>query len=378
MRLAFELARELVRRGHEVTAITTDVLDDTNRHGAGGKGVQDIEGVKAVYMKNLSNRLAYSHQLFLPMRMKKALGELDFVPDIIHMHGHRHLLNNLAGGFAVKKNIPYVMTANGTAPNIERKMLAKRIFDKLFGDKVLRDAAGFVAVSKAEIAQYNSMGIDKDKVQLIYNGIDLEVFNSLPQRGRLREKLGIGADDTVVLYMGKITPRKGVEHLVDAVALEPGWKLIIAGNDMGHGKVVKEKVRALGIEDRVYFTGLLVEKPRLSAYVDADVCVYPSTLEIFGLVPFEAILCGTPVVVSDDCGCGEIINEEKAGRTVPYADPEALRQAIMATLSNSLESKEMVKRGKNFIEKELSWATIAGKTEEFYEKVAGSWQGYLQ
>jgi glycosyltransferase involved in cell wall biosynthesis len=81
-------------------------------------------------------------------------------------------------------------------------------------------------------------------------------------------------------------------------------------------------VEQLGLSDKVRFIGFM--SPLAAAYQDADVLVYPSTYEIFGLVPFEALLCGTPVIVTDDCGCGEIIKEAGCGYLVHYGDVAGL------------------------------------------------------
>ena len=85
------------------------------------------------------------------------------------------------------------------------------------------------------------------------------------------------------------------------------------------------------------FPGLLLGDDRNAAYVDADVVAYPSTDEIFGLVAAEALMCGTPVVVCDDSGCGEVVRAAGGGRLVPYGDPAALAIALQALLDDPAE-----------------------------------------
>ena len=106
---------------------------------------------------------------------------------------------------------------------------------------------------------------------------------------------------------------------------------------------------------------------KISAYMDADVLVYPSILEIFGLVPFEAIMCGTPVIVTDDCGCGELIKDSKSGYLVEYGDVNSLKEKMRIILENPQEGYEFVDNGKKFIYKKLSWEKIVEKMEENYE-----------
>ena len=88
----------------------------------------------------------------------------------------------------------------------------------------------------------------------------------------------------------------------------------MAGNDMGGGAGRACARRSLGLEPRTLFTGLLKGRDRLEALADAEVVVYPSQDEIFGLVPLEALLAGTPVIVADDSGCGEVVQANR-GRT---------------------------------------------------------------
>jgi glycosyltransferase involved in cell wall biosynthesis len=109
--------------------------------------------------------------------------------------------------------------------------------------------------------------------------------------------------------------------------------LVIAGNDMGAGSEARSLVRALGLEGRTLFTGLLRGHDRLEALADADVLVYPSQDEIFGLVPLEALLSGTPAIVAGDSGCGEVMRAIGGGPVVPLGDVDALARAIDGVLA---------------------------------------------
>ncbi len=105
-------------------------------------------------------------------------------------------------------------------------------------------------------------------------------------------------------FLGKITPRKRVDHLIRAFARlrTPGATLVVAGNDMGAASTARAAAREAGVGDRTHFVGLLEGAGRLELLADADVVVYPSEHEIFGLVPLEALLVGTPVVVVERLG----------------------------------------------------------------------------
>src|SRR6185369_9429790 len=110
--------------------------------------------------------------------------------------------------------------------------------------------------------------------------------------------------------------------------------LVIAGNDMGGTAEARQLAASLGIGERTHMTGLLAGRDRLDALTAAAVVVYPSQREIFGLVPLEALLCGTPVIVAGDSGCGEVVRGTGGGQVIPYGDPSALANAIDTALAD--------------------------------------------
>jgi len=299
--------------------------------------------------------------------MRKAVRKTIANFDIIHIHGHRNLLNNIIHCSAQRFQKNYIFSAHGTAIPIERRVFVKRIFDLVFGNRILRDAKRFIAVSEKEVEQYGMMGITPDRVSVVYNGLDIGAFHNLPEKGTFRHRYGLEGKE-IILFLGKITPRKGVDFLVRAYSMlqRDNAVLVIAGNDMGYKTKVDRIIAERNLGSRVLYTGILVDDWKLAAYRDADVVVYPSVYEVFGLVPFEALLCGTPVIVADDCGCGEIIGREGIGGIIRYNDDSGLRDAIEEVLENREHRCEMTRRGKAFVEHELSWGMIASQYEDVY------------
>lgn len=368
-RVVYELSKELAGRGHEVTVYTTDVLDQFSRCAMSGKETV-VDGIKVRYFRNISNKMAYAAQVFLPEGLCEAVGHAVSGFDIIHLHGHRNFLNNIVHYYAGKFNKKYVLSGHGTIPRIERRIGAKVIFDMFFGNRVLKDAERFIAVSAHEVRQYMAMGIERDKISVIYNGIDTGAYNILPEKDSFRKKYGL-TGKKIILFLGKITPRKGVDFLVRAFA---GLKmddavLVIAGNDMGFRGKVEDIIKESHLGERVVFTGLLTGDEKHGAYQDADVVVYPAIHEIFGLVPFEAVMCGAPVIVTDDCGCGEIIGSQDIGYLVKYNDISALTDLIGKVICNNDEALEKVRKGRKFIMDNLDWERTGNKYLDIYNGV---------
>ncbi len=357
-RIVDGLTRALVQQGVGCTVWTTDARDQRR---SGMPADRDHHGVRVLTSRNLSNQLAYRHQLFVPTS-----DELDRLGpvDVVHLHGHRHLLNNRAVAWAARRGIPYVMTPNGTLPRHERKVGAKLAWDLLISGSVPRGAARLIAVSGSEAGQFVQDGYAPETVVRIPNGLELDEFSELPRPGAFKQRWGI--EGRVVAYLGQVSPRKGVEHLVAAFAQggPGGATLVIGGNDMGGMALARQNADA-----GVVFTGLLEGPERLALLVDADVLVYPSTREVFGLVPFEGLMCGTPAVVGGDCGCGELIAQAGAGLLVRHADVQGLRARIQTLLDDEVAAGAMVRRGRRYVEQHLSFTRVAQQHAALYDAV---------
>ncbi len=360
-RIVYGLGRALVRAGIQVSVWTTDALDAHERNGVPPR--RTLEGMEVFTSENLSNSLAYHQQLFLPRGAGAALSSIGHV-DVVHLHGHRHLLNTWALRWARQRGIPVVFTPNGTLPRLERKVSFKALWDLAVAAEVPREAARSIAVAPAEVGHMRTAGIAADRIVRIPNGLMLEEFESLPPRGAFREQWGI--EGPIVAYLGRISPRKGVEHLASAAGNPrlKGATVVVAGNDMGGLATAR---RAAG--EGVVFTGLLEGADRLSLLVDADVLVYASSDEIFGLVPFEGLMCGTPAVVGGDCGCGELIQEAGAGLLVRHSDVEGLVRRIQTLLEDAEAREAMVRRGRRYVTEKLSFDTLATRHVSLYKEV---------
>ena len=323
--------RGLEARGHQVTVCTTDVCDaDRRLPPAGGQDGCDIR-----VFRNLSNAAAYHLQFFVPLGMSAFLQTHVGQFDVVHVHGLHHLPGVFAARACAREGVPYVLTPHGTAPYIERRRLAKRVFDLTIGRGVVQGASAVIAVSGAERDQLRALGVQAADIVVIPNPLAFEEFEAVP-RGAFRRRIGASPDQPLVVYLGKLTPRKRLDTLAQAFArLERAdARLIIAGNDMGYGAQLRRLVARLGLADRTLFTGLLPGRARLEALADADVVTYASEHEVFGLVPVEALLCGTPVVVANDSGCGEVIAATGAGLTVPPGNAAELARAIARVLED--------------------------------------------
>jgi glycosyltransferase involved in cell wall biosynthesis len=357
--VVFQISKCLAKRGHKVTIL------------AGDFGFQEANfpenGATKIIFPSISRWGFYITPKIISW-CRNHLSEFN----VIHLHEVRTFQNIIVHRFAVKRRIPFVLSAHGTLPVIVQRKFAKQFYDFLFGKRLLYHARQHLAVSPEEENQYLEYGIEKEHIRMIYNGLDMDEYSQLPARGEFRKHLGIADNVKIILFLGRLHKRKGIDVLIRAYSklsknIGPS-ALIIAGPDDGSLKELHSLVMSQGLNDQVKFIGPLYGRDKLSAYVDADVQISPGIYEIFGLVPLEAIMCGTPVVVSDDCGLGQIINTAQAGYTVPYGNADALAQTMLHMLSNPEEARQKVEAGQRFIRKNMDWNKITDKLIDLYQE----------
>jgi glycosyltransferase involved in cell wall biosynthesis len=359
--VVYHVARYLGKKGHDVTVV------------AGDYKYREKSFPESDFRQVMLRSMVSQWGFYLTPSLVAWAREHVAGFDVIHMHEVRTFQNVIMRHFAVRYGIPYVLSAHGTLPIIVERKLAKRAYDLLFGRALLTSASRLVAVSPVEVEQYRQAGIEEERIRVIYNGLDLDEFSHLPPRGTFRRKLGIAERAKVVLFLGRLHKRKGINYLIEAFARlrteVSNPVLIIAGPDDGELARLQALSGRLRLGERVRFTGPLYGEDKLAAYVDADVLASPAVYEIFGLVPFEALMCGTPVVVTDDCGSGQLIGEAQAGYLVSYGDVEGLAAALLQALSNREEAMRKVKAGQGYIRERLDWDVIVRDLESVYTEV---------
>jgi len=360
--VCFNLSKQLAKRNHEVTIITSD-FQFVSQY---AKEIRD-NGVQVLSFPCIAN---YGLFLYTPS-MKTWLERNIENYDLIHLHNYRSYQNVIVCKYARKYRIPYIVQAHGSVLPFFEKQNLKKMFDLVWGNKILKDARKCIAVSHVEREQYRKMGIPESQIDIIPNGINPNEFMNLPEKGKFRNKYHISPDEKIILYLGRIHKRKGLNFLIDSIfqlsRIRNDIRLILVGPDDGYLENVKKMIQEKNLSPVVIFSGFLPEKEKYEALTDADVLVYPGIFEIFGLVPFEAILCGTPVIVTDDCGCGEIVKEAGCGYLVKYGDVNNLTKTLQLALENPDENESMVERGINYIQNNLAWESIVSKIELNYK-----------
>ncbi|KKG17794.1 hypothetical protein EO98_11700 [Methanosarcina sp. 2.H.T.1A.6] len=367
--VVYEISKELVKRGHEVTVYTTDVLDQNSRYKFENNPMW-LDGIEVYHFKNISYSLVANFHMTCAFGIALELRNNIKKFDVIHCHEYRAIEAIFTNYYAKKYNIPFILQPRGTMPTL-KKSRQKKIFDTFFGHNIIKNSNKIIASSKTESDQYSSVcpEINEGKIIHIPNGINLDIYQNLPKKGSFRNKYSISENDKVILFLSRLHERKGADILIESFSdlqkeIE-NVKLVIAGPDDGFLNELKSIVRTLEIEKDVIFTGPLYETNKLEAYVDADVFVLPSKdrYESFGNVVLEAFACRTPVIVTSVCGVTEWI--ENVGYTVD-CDISQIKDAMFQILTDEMLNKKLRTNGNSLVTNKFSWDSITTKIEETY------------
>jgi len=249
---------------------------------------------------------------------------------------------------------------------------------RIRGEKeVIGIANRIIAATPAELAQLQWLyEVNERKVQVVPPGVDLSHFYPIPD-DEAKEYIGIPPCDKVLLFVGRIEPLKGIDTLIEAIAIMKNrgavvCLTIIGGDpDLSPEALSSEmsRLQALcdqyGLTDLVAFLGRRGQDTLPYYYSAADVVVMPSHYESFGMVALEAMACGTPVVASQVGGLAFLIKDGKTGYTVPADDPKALADQLEKIITNPDLRARMAVQAAEFAQG-YGWGKIAARVVDLY------------
>jgi len=358
----FNISKELTKKGHDVTIITTEF--EFNYEYA--ESIRKI-GIK-IYPVNYifqSNSFIYSKAInsWLDKHIK------DF--DIIHLHEFRSYQNISVNKYAKKYNIPYVLQAHGSLMPHYRKQNLKKLYDEVWGYNILAEASKVLALTDTEVKQYELFGVLKNRIEIVPNGIDLSQYSELPKKGIFRQKYHINSDKKIILYLGRLNETKGIDLLINAfINLSSKLKnctLVLAGPDDGFESYLKNLVYKNNLGDKVIFTDFIPDHIKNAALVDADVFVTPK-FSGFPITFLEACVCGTPIITTNK---GDYLKwiHENAGQVINF-DTLELEACLSTMLLDESLRKRLGENGISLIEREFNWEKVVNRIENIYKNIA--------
>lgn len=294
--------------------------------------------------------------------------------DVVHAHGVWEDVQYQVARACLAEGMPFVIRSCGALDewSLRRKWLKKALYRFWRLDRVLAEADAIHCTTAAEAASTGTLRCPTPIV-VEPNGIAVEEFATLPERGALRGSLAVG-DAPLIVFLGRIHPGKGVEYLIPALGRmrTPGAILAVVGSDSAGYRAEMERLAEVhGVRDRVLFTGPLAGRRKLEALVDGDVFSLPSQHENFGISIAEAMAAGRPVIVSNRVGIQEEILEAACGSVVPL-DVATLATELDAWLADPDRCREAGARGRAFALSAYDWNRIAARWHAHYLRLVAA------
>ena len=368
-KVAYNLIRELSRRGHKIEVFTTSFNDK--------ESVEVLENGNIRIFRFGKNLRIGSTNISFKLVLESIKCEHHDDIDVVHIH------NTTAPGviagiiYAKRRRKPIVITHHGAERFSNFGSISRRIgvyiYTNFMIDKIFSIADVIILPSKYYLDDSKYLKKYRDKIKIIPNGINLKEYNVFISKEECRRRLGLPVDKDIILFLGALIPKKGPHILLKAmsevVKKYPNAFLILVGSGMMR-KDLEKLSQKLGIKKNIKFTGFIEERLKPFYYKASDIFVLPSIIktEVFPLTLLEASASGLPLITSDLNTFKCIVEENFNGLFARRGDERDLANKILYLLENKDVRRKL---GNNAKKKALnfSWDKIAKETEKVYMEV---------
>ena len=370
--LSVDIARELSKKGHQISIYTTD-LDFANNAKTFSKNLPRIEKINQFYIKRSHVWFAFK-LFFINPSMYFQMKNDDF--DIIHSIGVRSFQSLIAALIARQKNIPLVISDQGgltTHPNITTGKFINKLIYRLQSPliKFIIDQATKVVVANEYEKNIFLEFTKEDKISIVKNGINLEDFKKM--KVDFRKKYSISEE--FILFVGRFHTVKGIDVLIksineirDFLKLK-NMKCVIMGVDFGYEYEMFNLIKKYNLENQI----TVIKKPEreyvIAAYEQSQMLVLPSRWELSPLTPLEGFAFKKPVISTNCHGIPHTIQDGQNCILTEMNDFKKIAESIEYLVNNENERKKMGEEGYNQVKNECNSEEMAKRIEEVYQKL---------
>jgi len=362
-RIIYDHTTEVLRQGHQV-----DILSPMT---PGEKMYPAPEGSRLIPCKRTTPISNFYREFSMEMYdyLKKNIQDYD----IIHIHGIWHF-GSLAP-FLIPHKAALVITIHGLLDKwaVAHSKWKKDLVTALYQRRIL---------GKADLIQINNTDEEEDVIRylghrpanmvIVPNGMKVSEYINLPEKGIFRKKYNIQPDQHLVLFMGRLNIKKGLDLLLPAF-LEvceklPDAMLILAGPDDGYQAETEAFIKKHNLGNRVKLVGMLTDTIKKEALADADLFVLPSYSEGFSIAVLEAMTSKVPTLVSDRVGFGDYIRKYNASYLTPLTSA-GVAEGFLKILQDKNYADELRNQAFRMVTENFDISVVANQLLEEYKKI---------
>ena len=294
-------------------------------------------------------------------------------PDLIHTHGVKAGVFGRLAAKRARSTGGIISTIHNFIYQSPTSWLKGKLFS-YFQRQLIPSADHYIAVSNALAHNvcFNE-NIPKDKMSVVYNGVNLKDFEMILDCNAAKEALLLDIKEPVVGVIARLIPQKGVQHflkMADIVSKKlPGCQFLIIGSGPQRDSLV-DLAYDMGIEARIIFCGYRKDIPMLLPII--NVLVIPSLVEGLSITALEAMASRRPIVAYNTGGLPELISNEETGLVVKKGDINGLSRGVMELLIHRQKAERLGNTARQAVEENFTLTKMIKNTENIYEKVLTS------
>ncbi|MBA7580309.1 D-inositol-3-phosphate glycosyltransferase [subsurface metagenome] len=366
--VAYNHAKEIIKRGHQVTIITSKI----------GKEVEEeiIDGIKVVRVKALNffeNHFGVPYPIFYPKLLLKLKEEIKN-SDVINTHGIVWMHSFFSAIISRIYQKPIVLNQHNTYINYKNPILRliEKIADKTVGRYTLNSADHIIVVSEETKKYVLSIAKKLNNISILYSGVNSKRFKPIRNKKIARKKFKINLEGFICFTIRRITFKNGIDTFLQVAKFFNDKRkdmFFVLGGTGPDTDMVKKYIRENHLSN-IKLLGFVSNEELPDYYALSDIFILPSkTGEGFPMVVIEAFASGLPVISTNTGGQIEIIRDDQTGFIVEPNKSKQIAKKIEYLSENKKLLKEMSENCRKLIEKEFTWGKNVDKLLSVYQEV---------